>query len=108
MNKETSNNESRYRITGTPGGDLVFCDGPRELEMAWKCKSSKGKADITLFAITVQKWRYPYDHEPITDELREHILSETKRLIEAQGAREGGRVSVVINRTDIEGCDDPY
>ena len=106
MNSESSNIESRYRVLRTAGGDLVFCDGPREVEMGWKCKSTKGKADIILFAITIRKWNYPYDHEPITDEVRERILSETKRLLEAQGASEGGAVSVVINRTEIGG--DPY
>jgi hypothetical protein len=43
-----------------------------------------GVPDITLFANFVRKWRYPNHDEPLTQEIKEEILRQTVRLLEAK------------------------
>jgi hypothetical protein len=91
----------RFRIASTPGGDLVFYDGERKIEMGRSRREYKdeNRVEYTLFAKTIQHWEYPHEHEPITDELREHILTETTRLLKARDSR----IQVIVNRTKLGG-----
>src|SRR5690349_1575307 len=101
MTDETESSEPRYSIAWTPGGDLVFRDGPRKIEMGHQQKRLGAReVEVTVFAKTIKEWRYPYSHEPITDGVLEHILTETKNLLEQWGAAGGAQVLVKINRTD--------
>lgn len=102
MINEPSNPEApRYRIAWTPGGDLVFYDGQRRMEMGISRREYKDKSrmEYTLFAKTIQHWEYPHEHEPITNELREFILTETTRLLKARDSR----IQVIVNRSKLGG-----
>ena len=90
-----------FRIAWTPGGDLVFYDGLRRVEMgnSWREYKDENRIEYTLFAKTIQHWEHPHEHEPITDELREHILTETTRLLKARDSR----IQVIVNRTKLGG-----
>jgi hypothetical protein len=91
----------RCRIASTLGGDLVFFDGQRKLEMGRSRKEFKdeNRIEYTLFAKTIQHWEYPHENEPITDEQRELILAEITRLLKARDSR----ISVVVNRDKLGG-----
>jgi hypothetical protein len=92
--------EPRYRL-GFRSGGLVLTDGPRQIEMGmtWREYKEKSLVEYTLFAMTIRRWEHPDRYESITDEVREHILTETKRLLEARD----NRIQVVINRTELGG-----
>jgi hypothetical protein len=91
----------RFRIAWTPGGDLVFYDGQRRVEMgnSWREYKNENRIEYTLFAKTIQHWEHPHEHEPITDELREHILTETTRLLKARDSR----IQVIVNCSKLGG-----
>jgi hypothetical protein len=91
----------RYRIGSTLGGDLVFFDGQRKLEMGRSRREYKdeNRIEYTLFAKTIQHWEYPHDHEPITDEQRDFILAEITRLLKARD----NRIHVIVDYTKLGG-----
>lgn len=101
INEPSKTDAPRYRITGTPGGDLVFYDGQRKLEMGqqWREYKDENRIEYTLFAKTIQHWEHPHEHEPITDELREFILAEITKLLKARDSR----IQVIVNYTKLGG-----
>ena len=85
MTDQASAEYSRFRIGGrTPDGDLVILDGDKQVDIMNEHKDFDGMVDITLFARSIRKWRYPHDEEPITEEMRKIIVRETIRLLEAK------------------------
>jgi len=75
INEPGKTDAPRYRFAWTPGGDLIFYDGQRRLEMgsSWREYKDENRIEYILFAKTIQHWEHPHEHEPITDEVRAHI-----------------------------------
>jgi len=68
----------------TPRGNLILCDGRRRIEIWDEHHRSGELVEITLHAVSLRRWEYPHQNEPITDEVRQGILQKVKRLLEAK------------------------
>ena len=79
--------DSRFRLGGTPQGDLMFYDGPRKIEIGTDTHRCGGGVEITLFANSLRAWEYPYQNDPLTRPIKEEILRTASNLLQSQDAR---------------------
>jgi hypothetical protein len=86
MMDQPSHIGSQFRLGGiTADGDFVVIVGDKKIDIMSEDKTGEdGVPEITLFANSLQKWRYPHHDEPLTKEIKEEILRQTMRLLEAK------------------------
>ena len=76
----------------------MFHDGSKRIEVGIDSNESRRPVIITLFKKSIRQWNHPHHDEPVTDDMREEILTEVTRLLKDQAAVEGSPIKVEVKR----------